>query len=130
MVLSVNLELFNPLNQRKEGVYGNIPSWTLTNLLFFCLQPLWFVASYFTAYPIYSLLFFFCLQLLMVRNKFLTANLFFFGYGFENKFSFFLSSYFGNKFPRTQLFLFSLFNFFFLLIQIFFSIIFIFIVLW
>ena len=50
MVLSVNLELFNPLNQKKEGVCENIPYELLTNLLFFCLQPLWFVASYFTAY--------------------------------------------------------------------------------
>jgi hypothetical protein len=49
MVLSVNLELLNPLNQIKWGVYENIPSELLTNLLFFCLQPLWFVASYFTA---------------------------------------------------------------------------------
>jgi hypothetical protein len=54
MVLCVNLELLNPLNQKKRGVYGNIPSELLTNLLFFCFQPLWFVASYFTAYPDHS----------------------------------------------------------------------------
>jgi hypothetical protein len=39
MVLSVNLELLNPLNQIKWGVYENIPSELLTNLLFFAYSP-------------------------------------------------------------------------------------------
>jgi hypothetical protein len=39
MVLSVNLELLNPLNQKKEGVYENIPLNFLQTFFFLLTAP-------------------------------------------------------------------------------------------